>query len=73
MSKLDAIVINIELVPAARAFNVAAFALVYFYPSLFANTVAFAVLGTLQRIVTLVALFDCVRNFNERGAMVPSL
>ena len=60
------------LVPAALTFNLAALTFVYFYPSLFANPFVFILLGMLQGAVTLVALFDCVRNFNERSAMISS-
>ena len=58
------------LVPAALIFNMAAFAIVFFVPSLFTTPLAFALPGILQAVVTLVALFDCVKNFNQRSAMI---
>jgi hypothetical protein len=58
------------LVPSALAFNIIAFVVAYSAPSLFANPVAFAVLGGLQFLVSLVALIDCVRNFRGRSSML---
>ncbi len=61
------------LVPIAFVFNVTSFAAVYSSPHLFDAPWAYASLGILQSLISLGALYDCVRNFRARAAMLPSL
>jgi len=61
------------LVPSALAFNAAAFLLAYFDRPLFADHFSYAALGTLQLLISLAALVDCVRNFKRRGTLLPML
>jgi hypothetical protein len=61
------------LVPVTLTFNIAAWALMVYAPSLFGNPLAYAALGGLQALISLGALIECVRNFKERSSMIPSL
>jgi hypothetical protein len=61
------------LVPTALAFNVFAFCLAHFAPAIFSSSASYAALGTVQLLVSLGALVDCVRNFNRRRDILPTL
>ena len=55
------------LVPIALAFNLVALSLVYFMPQLLGNHIVYFSLGGLQLLISIGALYDCVRNFHERS------
>jgi hypothetical protein len=61
------------LVPSALVFNIVAFSLTYFAPSLFVNPLPYSILGILQLLISLGALIDCVRNFRGRSGLLFSL
>ena len=60
------------LVPVALAFNFIAYGLTYFYPGFFAIPLAAGALGAVQLLISLGALYDCMRNFKARSlALTP--
>ena len=58
------------LVPAALVFNLAALITVSVAPQLFESPLAYAIPGILQVLVTAGAIYDCVKNFRSRSAMI---
>ena len=61
------------LVPIAIAFNLICFTFAYGMPTLFDSPFVYATLGILQLLISLFALYDCMRNFKKRSAILPSL
>lgn len=60
------------LVPVAIAFNLLAYAIVTYTPPTAMDTLTLAALGILQSLISLIALLDCVRNFNKRSHLLPA-
>ena len=58
------------LVPFALAFNFLMLVLVSYHPNLFVSPFAYAIPALLQLAISSGALYDCVRNFRERSAMI---
>ena len=61
------------LVPLSIAFNVVALGLILYGGPFFQTPQFYVGVGTLQFLVSLGALIDCVRNFKSRSAMLPAL
>ena len=61
-----------RLVPLALMFNVVALFVTWYWSNLFHNPFLFGGICLLQGLVSLGALFDCVRNFSQRARLLPS-
>ena len=58
------------LIPAAFVFNIAALCVVTAAPQLFTSPISYAIPGILQLLVSVGAIYDCVRNFQLRSDMI---
>ncbi|MBI5470680.1 hypothetical protein HY968_05205 [Candidatus Kaiserbacteria bacterium] len=61
------------LVPIALVFNAGALAFAFFFPETFSTGIGFFVLGSLQLLISLLAIYDCTKNFRDRSAMIAKL
>ena len=61
------------LVPIALVFNILAALAVTYWAQTFQQPFPFGAICAVQCLVSLGALYDCVRNFSERGKILPSL
>ncbi len=62
-----------RLVPTAVIFNAVALYLTSVHPEMFSSGASVAILGSIQLGVSLVALYDCMKNFNRRGAILTGI
>jgi len=58
------------LVPLAFIFNIFMLCLTFVAPALFASPLMYAIPGTLQLLVSIGAIYDCVKNFRARSTMI---
>lgn len=58
------------LIPAALVFNLAMLLLTAVFPAWFESGFLFALPAILQLLVSCVALYDCVNNFNARSVLI---
>ena len=61
------------LIPLSVAFNVVVLGLAFYGGPYFSGPMFCIVAGTVQLLVSLGALMDCVKNFKSRSAMLPAL
>lgn len=61
------------LVPIALLYNLVGLALAVYVPAVEESRTLYATLGIVQALVSFGALYDCIRNFKERGRMIPTL
>jgi hypothetical protein len=58
------------LVPIALTFNIGACMFAFFFPETYSQGIGFVALGALQLLISVGAIYDCTKNFRDRGTLI---